>query len=305
LWLRTQGPYLPNLIDYLKQYGKKYRAFIFFTARYYPSALGITINPASSILVPTLHNERAMYRPAFHYVFRKPAAIMYNTAAEMRLAISLYGPDISNGVVCGVGVDVEPSSMQTIDNVLHRFKLQRNGYLLYIGRIDNAKGCDVLLNYFVKLGDANLKLVLVGKPSKPIAAHKNVILTGFLNDEDKNALIMSALALTVPSKYESLSLVLLESFALGTPALVNTACEVLKDHITASKAGYMFGSYAEFRACVEKLLNLPQEQRNQLADAGKAYVLQNYLWPTVIENFKAAIDQIHASQPVLPHNHIA
>ncbi len=41
---------------------------------------------------------------------------------------------------------------------------------------------------------------------------------GYLSEEEKHAAMAGAKAVVCPSPYESLSIVLLEAFALGTPA---------------------------------------------------------------------------------------
>jgi glycosyltransferase involved in cell wall biosynthesis len=285
LWLRAQ--------NFLQTHGQNYTAIIFFTALYYPAAHCLSVKPERSILVPTLHDEKAMYRPAFHRVFRTPKYIMYNTPAEERLAFKLYGNDISKGLVCGAGVEVKQITTDSVTNVLEKFQLQNNKFLLYVGRVDTAKGCDVLLKYFNKLKDVPLKLVFVGKSALPIQSSEKIVLTGFVNEEEKNALISTANALVVPSKYESLSLVLLESLALGTPVLVNADCEVLRDHIDASRAGFVYKGFAEFKTCVQNLLNLSYEQRLHMKISGQTYVSDHYTWPTVVEKFKKVIEQIH------------
>ena len=100
-----------------------------------------------------------------------------------------------------------------------------------------------------------------------------------------------AQTLVVPSKYESLSLVLLESFNYKVPVLANKDCIVLKDHIEESQGGITFSSYDEFSKGLNLLL-YNQELRTEMGSNGFKYVQINYIWDKVIEKFDIAISDI-------------
>ncbi len=59
-WLKQQGPWCPALIEYLERQQRQYDVLIFFTYLYAPTVLGMKVNPAKSILVPTAHDEPAI-----------------------------------------------------------------------------------------------------------------------------------------------------------------------------------------------------------------------------------------------------
>ena len=61
-------------------------------------------------------------------------------------------------------------------------------YIVYVGRIDYSKGCDVLVNYFLKYKQkypSDLKLVLVGGGEIDCPKDKDVIFTGFVSEVEK------------------------------------------------------------------------------------------------------------------------
>ena len=78
-WLEMQGPWSPALRDYLTKHHKAYDALIFFTYLYAPTVLGLRVDPARSILVPTAHDEPAIHLGIYKEMFRLPAGIAYNT----------------------------------------------------------------------------------------------------------------------------------------------------------------------------------------------------------------------------------
>jgi len=88
--------------------------------------------------------------------------------------------------------------------------------------------------------------------------------------------------LILPSVFESLSLVVLESMGLGVPVLVNGRCDVARGHCRRSNGGLYYYSYEEFAAALSLLLTHP-ELRAQLGRQGQAYARQNYAWE-VMEN---------------------
>ena len=68
----------------------------------------------------------------------------------------------------------------------------------------------------------------------------------------RDALLAAASALVVPSPYESLSIVLLEAWNRGTPALVNGGCDVLRGQALRSDGALYYRTYDEFAHAVEQ-----------------------------------------------------
>jgi glycosyltransferase involved in cell wall biosynthesis len=58
----------------------------------------------------------------------------------------------------------------------------------------------------------------------------------------------------VPSPYESLSLLALEAFAVGTPVLANARAEVLVEHCRRSNAGLFYADRWEFVEALKMLM---------------------------------------------------
>jgi glycosyltransferase involved in cell wall biosynthesis len=293
-WLEAQGPHVASLISYLAEHPTRYSAVIFVTALYYPTAIGVATVPSRAILVPTLHDEKSMYRPYFHRVFRYPRWIMYNSRAEMELAHQLYGADISRGEVCGVGIDIVQPSPSSVSALLDKYGLTVP-YFIYVGRIDKAKGCAQLFEDFLLFARRNkkpVKLVVVGRASMPLPKEDCFVFTDFIEDEAKNALIKGAKALVIPSRFESLSLVLLESLALSTPVIVNSRCEVLADHVVDSKAGRGYSNRSEFLLALQEIMEMQEADRKELIYRGQAYVASNYSWPVVVEKYRRVIEEV-------------
>jgi len=78
-WLKEEGPYSPDLIEYIRTHEGAYDYFVFFSYRYYHSYWGIRAVPHKSILVPTAERDAVIHLHLFKELFRAPRAFVYNT----------------------------------------------------------------------------------------------------------------------------------------------------------------------------------------------------------------------------------
>jgi glycosyltransferase involved in cell wall biosynthesis len=118
-----------------------------------------------------------------------------------------------------------------------------------------------LCEFFVELKNqypSSLKLVLAGDPMVELPEHKDIVITGFLEESLKHAAIKGALALVQSSYFESFSIVLCEAWVQNRPALVQGACTVLRGQAMRSNGAIPYEGYAEFEQAVMMFLENPQ-----------------------------------------------
>ena len=290
-WIDLQGPYIPELVEYLTEQHKAYDALLFFTYLYYPTVRGLQVAPEKSILIPTAHDEPPIYLSIFKAFFNLPAAILYNTASEKRFVNKLFSNDNIYSDIVGLGVearaDLTPQNTDAIITTGAEF-------LIYIGRVDPAKGCKLLFDHFLAYKKATrslLKLVVVGEVFMELPKDEAIIITGFIDESLKTSLLLKAKALVIPSFYESLSLVTLESMAYGIPVIANKDCEVLKDHVENSHAGFLINDYKSFETALN-IIASPQFDAALLSINAKKYVAENYTWDVTIKKYQKAIAQV-------------
>ena len=108
-WLKQQGPWSPNLLEYLKRHQQQYDVLIFFTYLYAPTVLGLEVAPQRSVLVPTAHDEPAIRLEIFRDVFSRPAALCYLTESEGRFVQEFFVERPLIEDVIGVGVEIPQS----------------------------------------------------------------------------------------------------------------------------------------------------------------------------------------------------
>jgi glycosyltransferase involved in cell wall biosynthesis len=329
-WLRQQGPWCPALLEYLERNQHQYDVLIFFTYLYAPTVLGARIAPHKSILVPTAHDEPAIHLEIYKELFSQPAGMAYNTDSERRFLTTHFSIRAIEEETVGCGVDLpqaqpharppveteratgdgdpsagEDDSSPEDDSPTYRPHLAHRGsvfrrrhrlhgpILLYGGRIDPGKGCEELIEYFSTYvqegGDASL--VLMGIKLMPLPEEPFIRFAGRLSDQERLQALEAATVVVVPSPYESLSLLALESFAVGTPILANARSEVLVDHCHQSNAGLFYADRDEFGECL-RLLVADARLRAAMGRNGRHYVRQNYRWDVILGKYERMFSRL-------------
>jgi glycosyltransferase involved in cell wall biosynthesis len=319
-WLRQQGPWCPALQEYLERNHTQYDLLIFFTYLYAPTVLGVSVAPHKSILVPTAHDEPAIHLGIYKEMFSAPAGVAYNTDVERRFLTTHFSIRAIEEETVGCGVDLsqaqvyqhdkseeelkdEPELAEPVPDderppswrphlagrgVLFKRRHRLHGSLaLYGGRIDAGKGCEELIEYFSTYvqdgGDASL--VLMGVKLMPLPEEPFLHFAGRLPDNERLQALEAATVVVVPSPYESLSLLALEAFAVGTPILANARSEVLVDHCHKSNAGLYYADRDEFVEGM-KLLIADHRLRAAMGRNGRAYIRKNYRWDVIIAKYE-------------------
>lgn len=289
-WFDKQGPLSKDLIRYISDNKDHYDVFIFVTYLYYHSVKGLPIVANKSIFIPTAHEEPYIHFKTFENIFKLPRAFVFLTEEEKSIVHNIFNNDNIKSDVLGTGVDI-PESIN-FDSIKRKYNI--DDYIIYVGRIDEGKGCLDLFNYFIEYkrrNNNNLKLVLMGKAVMSVPEHNDIINLGFVSEEEKFGGIVDALSLVMPSKFESLSMVILESMAVGVPVVVNAKCKVLKGHCIKSNAGLFYEDYYEFEGVINYLIN-NTDVYSQMKINAKRYVDENYQWSDILERFGNIIEYV-------------
>jgi glycosyltransferase involved in cell wall biosynthesis len=114
---------------------------------------------------------------------------------------------------------------------------------------------------------------------------------GYVSDEEKFDAMAAADVLIMPSPYESLSIVVLEAWALGKPVLVNGQCDVLRGQVLRSRGGLYYECAEEF---IEALYMLEGAgpAGTMLGRQGREYYRRHYSWPVVDHKFRDLFERL-------------
>ena len=283
--LRMQGPCSKELEKYLIQHGDEYDWFYFFSYNYQPYFLLPHVRD-KAVLMPLAHEDWVLRMRIWDDFFLLPQKIIFNTIEEQELLKKRFPQVTFDGPVVGCGI--KPPEMVQPQQFREKFNI-REPFLLYIGRIDSAKGCDELFNYFItlrKMEQKRRKLVLMGKTVMKIPQHPDIVSLGFVNEQDKWNGLAAADWLLNFSPYESLSLVLLEAWSVGTPTIVTDKCDVLVNQSKRSNGGLWSENYTVFHHILNTVSPL---LRCQLGRQGKRFVETHYTWEKVVKKVSGVL----------------
>jgi len=298
-WMHAQGPYSPRLRRWVRRYADDFDYFICFSYRYWTTFFALQEIRGKGILVPTAEPDPAVEMPLFHDNFRTARAIMYNSHEERDMIVAQAGNEDVPGVIVGVGI-VEPPPVDP-----ERFRRERGidgPFLLYIGRIDANKGCEQLFDYYQRAYAAMRaadqtppRLLLAGSAILEIPDHPGITYLGRVTDQEKYDALAACTALAMPSFYESLSMVLLEAWALRRPVLVNAHCDVLEGQARRADGGLWYANSAEFIEAM-RLLATDTQLCRALGEAGGRYYDAHYTWPVIEDKYERMLQQLAAGE---------
>ena len=146
-WLDAEGPKSTSLLRHHLSIGDAGYDYVFFSA--IATITPTTARrrcPSRAILVPTAERDEAIGLAMSPRIFRGVRALMYNSPEEKRLIQAVSNNHDVPGVVVGIGSEI-PARPQP-----ERFR-QKYGitgrFALYVGRIDQNKGCKELFSFFL------------------------------------------------------------------------------------------------------------------------------------------------------------
>lgn len=279
----------PDLYGYIAEHRNEY-VFLFIPYLYGTTCWGSRVCPERSVLIPCLHDEGYARMRIVRQMCESVKGLIFNSEHERRLAERLYSVSPGRAVVAGVPVDCEWHA----DPLRFRAKYGLSDFFLYAGRTEKGKECDLLLDYFCRYWDETgrtQKLVFIGggELQIPPAYASRIVQLGFLPAQDKYDAYAAAIALCVPSRMESFSIVTMESWLAGRPAIVNAECAVTTDFCIYSNGGLYFSRYEEFR----EILCLLGDDENvcaALGANGSRYVLDNFHPDAVAARYQQALE---------------
>lgn len=285
LWSIAQGPYAPALIRALAHADTV--PTLFSPYLFHPTVFGLPAAPHPRILCPAAHDEPALRLGVTRRAVLSADALWFHSPEERDLLLTAHPAARRLPSECGVvGVDA-PSDLDD-----HAFAA-RHGiagpYLYHGGRRAGGKGLEQLLAAAELLQRINpsARLVLSGEAGD-IPRAPWVHSVGRLDEHERWEAIAGAVAVVVPGSLESLSLLALESWAIGRPCLLNAASPVLAGHAARSGGGFIFRSAEELARRAAELIGNPAEA-TAMGAAGRGYVTATYRWELAERRLRALI----------------
>lgn len=171
---------------------------------------------------------------------------------------------------------------------------QERPFFLFAGRLEQTKGVQVLLEAFRRFDDADLLVVGTGPYEAALRKQAeglgHVRFTGQMPYDDLKGLYRDAIATLVPSTWhEPFGLIVLESFAQGTPVIVNDA-GALPELVDASGGGLVYDSGAALHDALHKL-HSDRALAAELGARGRAAFHANWTEERHLAQYLALVDR--------------
>jgi glycosyltransferase involved in cell wall biosynthesis len=188
-------------------------------------------------------------------------AVLFTSAAESQLATrSFWPPTRWNARIVPYGASPCPADPARLRQAFlerhpalrapHSAPGHARPFLLFLSRIHPKKGCDLLLEAFIRIAPQapDLHLVLAGPDSHDIAsglarraAHAGlthrVHLPGMLEGDQKWGAFSACQAFSLPSHQENFGIAVAEALACGKPVLLSDQVNIWQE-IVADGAGF-------------------------------------------------------------------
>ena len=294
-WAKHMGPDMADLAPWLIANCGRFDVAVFMTYLYSTATTGLpaVAGRIPTVLQPTAHDEPPIWLRLYDTIFRLPDAFLFFTPEERDVVRRRFGIEPA-GETIGIGIDLQEAT--DVAGFRRRHDLGDDPYLLYVGRIDAIKGSREAHEFFdvmQRRRPSRLKFVFVGERIGEMPSHPDVVFTGFLDEADKRNALAGALALVQPSRFESFSIVLCESWVQRRPAIVHADSEVMSGQARRSGGAIPYRGFAEFEAAVAMLLERP-DLADQMGRCGRAYVEEMYGWDRVTDGFERAVELARA-----------
>jgi glycosyltransferase involved in cell wall biosynthesis len=237
---------------------------------------------------PLKHLKKWLYWPWGEYrVLRDARAVLFTSEEERRLARRSFWLYRATELVVPYGTSSPPD-----DPAGFREKflaahpgLRERRILLFLGRIHEKKGCDLLIQAFARVADTDpaLHLVVAGPGQAPLVERlkdlarscgvaERVSWPGMLQDDMKWGAFYSAEAFVLPSHQENFGIAVAEALGCGLPVLISEKVNIWRE-VKSDNAGLTDSdTQAGTDSLLRRWLGLNQESRMQMkAGASRSF----------------------------------
>lgn len=270
------------------------------------------LDPWFNRTYPLKHLKKLLYWPWAEYrVLRDAAAVLFTSEEERRLARESFALYRCREVVVNYGtahpeVDLAPAR----EKFFERFpRLRTQRLLLFMGRLHEKKGADILLQAFRAIGArAGLHLVLAG-PSpnesyrarlEELAAELPVTFAGMLQGEMKWGAFAAAEVFVLPSHQENFGIAVVEALACGVPALISDKVNIWRE-IESDGAGFVDTDTREgTQRLLERWLATPDTERAAMRERARESFARRFEIERATDSLLETLEQHTAPRGLTP-----
>jgi glycosyltransferase involved in cell wall biosynthesis len=251
--------------------------------------------------------KQAVWTLAQGRALRDAGAVLFTSEEERRSARgAFHGYRFEEEVVrYGIAAPPPPSAAQrtTFRDLVP--KLDGRPYLLFLSRIHEKKGCDLLIEAFASVArDApDLQLVIAGPDQRGLqprlqaqADHLGIgsrmHWTGMLRSDAKWSVFYGADAFVLPSHQENFGIVVAEALACGKPVLITDRVNIWPQ-VKASGAGLVVSdTVAGVSGLLKDWLQLQPEQQRLMGAAARQCYEDHFRLEPAAQNLLSILQRV-------------
>lgn len=194
----------------------------------------------------------------------------------------------TNSVLFANGIDKPEYHKPEI--IMKKYSLEKDNYILSLGRIVPEKGIHYLINAYRKC-KTDKKLVIAGGAEsnkdyynqllEPAKGDERIIFTGFVVGQEIQELYSNAFIFVLPSNLEGMANSLLEAMSYSNCCLISDIPE--NTEVVNDKAEWFKkGDEISLQGKLQKLLDNPKVVQEYKSNAGE-YILKKYSWDLIVD----------------------
>jgi len=193
---------------------------------------------------PLKHLKKCLYWPIQYPVLRGAAGVLFTSKLESELAPQSFWPNKWPSLVVPYGTNGPPANAEAQQHAFNKLLPQLAGrrFLLFLSRIHEKKGCDLLVEAFASVASAHPDIDLViagpdrdGLQTKLRAQGQGLGITdrihwpGLLTGDTKWGALRACEAMILPSHQENFGVVVAEALACRRPVLISDQVNLWPD----------------------------------------------------------------------------
>jgi glycosyltransferase involved in cell wall biosynthesis len=210
--------------------------------------------------------------------------VLFTTTREQVLAAHTFFPSRWTPALVPLGTEPpQPVSPEAFYNICPTLGDQR--FLLFLGRIDPKKGCDLLMQAFRDAAPLDLHLVMAGPDpthwqphledlAGPAAAR--IHWPGLLQGDAKLAALAACEAFILPSHQENFGIAVVEALAHGKPVLLSDQVNIAEDIHTDACGLIQPDTEAGTLALLRNWLDSTASQREEMSRRAETTFAKRY-----------------------------
>lgn len=246
--------------------------------------------------IATIHgldHKRAKWgKPASAYIMlgEKVAAKYADSIIVLSRAVQEYFRNIYGRETVFIPNGVNKPQIVSPDLITREYNLQKEGYILYLGRLVPEKGIKYLIEAFKQV-HTNKRLVIAGGASDTdeyakelvelAQEDKRIIFTGFVQGRKLEELYSNAYLYVLPSDLEGMPLSLLEAMSYGNCCIVSDIPECL-DVVRNNGIVFKKGNVLELAEKLQDVCDYPEKVMRYKENSAQ-YVCNKYNWDDVVK----------------------